>query len=296
MLYLVGGYVRDLLLERNNEDIDFLVVGSGTDFAEKLAARLGVLKVVTFKNFGTAHFYYDKYDLEFVGARKESYDKNSRKPVVEDGTFLDDINRRDFTINTMAISLNIDSFGDLIDTYNGLDDLSNKIIRTPLDPFVTFSDDPLRIMRAFRFAATLNFTLDDTILVASAKMKERLKIVSQERITDEFLKLLAAPKPSIGIKQLFYAGILEIIFPEIANLAGVEQRQDFHHKDVFLHTCLVVDNISKVTNNLWLRFAALVHDIAKPATKRFQEGTGWTFHGHEDLGAKMMKGIFRRMK
>lgn len=295
-IYLVGGFVRDLLLERKNEDIDFLVVGSGTGFASKLADRLGVSKVVTFKNFGTAHFFYDKYELEFVGARKESYDKDSRKPMVEDGTFLDDISRRDFTINTMAISLNKGSFGELVDTYNGLEDLQNKIIRTPLDPFVTFSDDPLRIMRAYRFAATLNLTLDDSVLVASTKMKERLKIVSQERITDEFLKLLASPKPSIGLKQLFYAGIMEIIFPEFANLAGVEQKQDFHHKDVFLHTCQVVDNIAQVSDNIWLRFAALVHDIAKPATKRFVEGTGWTFHGHEDLGAKMLKGIFRRMK
>jgi tRNA nucleotidyltransferase/poly(A) polymerase len=306
-LFIVGGFVRDLILKRERKEIDFLVVptsdeylnqsgGNGIYFAERYASMLGVKNVIVYKNFGTAHFKYEDFDLEFVGARKESYRQNSRNPKVTEGTFEDDINRRDFTINTLAISLNKDDYGELIDTFNGLEDLKNKIIRTPLDSEVTFNDDPLRIMRAYRFASQLNFDLDESINIAANKLRERLKIVSQERITDEFLKILESPKPSVGLELLYYSGVMEIIFPEIANLAGVEQRKDYHHKDVFFHTCMVVDNIAKVTENVWLRFAALVHDIAKPPTKKFIEGIGWTFHGHEELGARMMKSIFKRMK
>lgn len=295
-VYIVGGYVRDLILDRKRSDIDFLVIGSGPEFANLTADELGIKNISVFNNFGTAHFNYEGLDVEFVGARRESYDRKTRKPVVEDGTFQEDISRRDFTINTLAISLNKNNFGELIDIYNGYDDIQNKLIRTPLDPVKTFDDDPLRIMRAFRFAAQLDFNVDESIMKAAREMRSRLAIVSQERITDEFLKILASPKPSIGLKLLYDSGVLEIIFPEIAIMAGVDQRKDFHHKDVFLHTLQVVDNICKQTDNVWLRFAALVHDIAKPPTKKFVEGIGWTFHGHEELGARMMKKIFIRMK
>lgn len=294
--YIVGGYVRDLILKRSRSDIDILVIGNGPEFAKKVADELGVKNVSIFNNFGTAHFMIDNLDVEFVGARRESYDRKTRKPAVEVGTFLEDITRRDFTINTLAISLNKKNYGALVDVFNGYVDLRNKLIRTPLDPLKTFDDDPLRIMRAFRFASQLDFTVDESIMIAAGEMRERLTIVSQERITDEFIKILASPKPSIGLKLLFDSGVLEIIFPEIAVMAGVDQRKDFHHKDVFLHTLQVVDNISKETENVWLRFAALVHDIAKPPTKKFVEGIGWTFHGHEELGARMMKKIFLRMK
>ncbi len=295
-LFIVGGFVRDLILRRKRTEIDFLVIGNGPEFAEFTAKKLGVKNLSVFRNFGTAHFQYNNFELEFVGARKESYDKISRKPVVEAGTFDDDISRRDFTINTLAISLNKENYGFLIDTYKGLEDIQNKLIRTPLNPYETFDDDPLRIMRAFRFASQLKFEVADEIMLASKEMKERLKIVSQERITDELLKILSSPKPSVGLKLLYQSGVIEIIFPEIAKMAGVEQRQDYHHKDVFFHTLEVVDNISENTDNIWLRFAALVHDIAKPQTKKFIEGIGWTFHGHEEIGARMMKNIFRRMK
>jgi putative nucleotidyltransferase with HDIG domain len=271
-------------------------MGSGTEFAERYAEKLGIKNVSVFRNFGTAHFRYEDHDLEFVGARKESYNRDSRKPSIYTGSFLDDINRRDFTINTLALSLNKEDYGDLIDTYNGIKDLENKIIKTPIDPLITFDDDPLRIMRAFRFASQLNFRLDDSIPNAANQLKQRLKIVSQERITDEFLKILSSENPSIGLMSLYQTGVLEIIFPELANLAGVDQRKDYHHKDVFFHTCKVVENIAKVTDNLWLRFAALVHDIAKPQTKKFVEDIGWTFHGHEELGARMIKPIFKRLK
>lgn len=295
-VFLVGGFVRDLILERKKNEMDFLIVGDGPSFAKELSLQLGVKEISIFKNFGTAHFRYQDYDLEFVGARKESYKRNSRNPIVTNGTLEDDLNRRDFTINTLAISLNKNSFGELIDKFNGLNDIQNKLIKTPLEPEKTFDDDPLRIMRAFRFASQLNFQVEETTFQAASKMAERLKIVSQERITDEFLKILSSPKPSVGLELLFKSGVMKVIFPEVHNLAGVEQRKDFHHKDVFYHTCQVVDNISKVTDNVWLRFAALMHDIAKPATKRFVDGIGWTFHGHEDLGAKMMKNIFVRLK
>ncbi|MCU0344199.1 MAG: CCA tRNA nucleotidyltransferase [Ignavibacterium sp.] len=295
-VYAVGGFVRDIILNRERNDLDILVIGSGPAFAESVADKIGITNVSYFKNFGTAHFDYQGMNVEFVGARKESYDRNTRKPIVEDGTFEDDIARRDFTINSLAISVNKNEFGELVDKYNGLSDIKNKLIKTPLDPLKTFDDDPLRILRAFRFASQLNFNVDDGIMKASNEMRSRLAIVSQERITDEFLKILESPKPSIGLKLLFDSGVLEVIFPEISIMAGVDQRKDYHHKDVFLHTLQVVDNICNETENVWLRFAALVHDIAKPPTKKFVEGIGWTFHGHEDLGARMMKKIFHRMK
>lgn len=295
-IYLVGGFVRDIILRRKRNEMDFLIVGNGPDFAQMAAQSLGIKNVTVFRTYGTAYFRYNEFDLEFVGARKESYNRKSRKPVIEDGNFEDDIKRRDFTINSIAVSLNQDDFGKVIDTFNGISDIEEQMIRTPLDPVSTFNDDPLRIMRAFRFASQLNFNVDEAVKNAAKIMKERLKIVSQERITDEFLKILASPKPSIGLKLLFLSEVMEIIFPEISKMAGVEQRQDYHHKDVFYHTCQVVDNISEFTDDIWLRFAALVHDIAKPATKKFVDGIGWTFHGHEELGARMMKNIFRRMK
>ncbi|MEG8947461.1 CCA tRNA nucleotidyltransferase [Rosettibacter firmus] len=295
-LYLVGGFVRDLILNRKREEFDFLIVGDGPAFAKDFANKLGISDIIIYKNFGTAHFKYKDYSLEFVGARKESYKKNSRNPLVQPGTLDDDINRRDFTINTLAISLNEDSYGELLDKFNGINDINNRIIKTPLDPFTTFDDDPLRIMRAFRFATQLDFKIEENTLRAAREMKDRLKIVAQERITDEFLKILASPKPSIGLKLLYENEIMKVIFPEIHNLGGVEQRSDYHHKDVFYHTCMVVDNVAIVSDNLWLRFAALVHDIAKPLTKKFVEGIGWTFHGHEELGARMMKGIFTKLK
>jgi poly(A) polymerase len=295
-LFIVGGFVRDFLLNKNANEIDFLVIGSGIDFAEAFAKELRINQVAVYRSFGTAHLKYREYDYEFVGARKESYNYNSRNPVVETGTFEDDISRRDFTINTLAVSLNKNEYGKLVDIYNGLDDLSSKIIRTPLDPHITFNDDPLRIMRAIRFASQLNFEVDEKVLDTIKKLSERLKIISQERITDEFMKILSSPKPSVGILLLYNTGVLQIIFPEISDLAGIEQRKDQHHKDVLIHTCMVIDNLAEVSDNIWLRFAALVHDIAKPQTKKFIDGIGWTFHGHEEIGARMMEGIFHRMK
>jgi poly(A) polymerase len=306
-IFIVGGFVRDLILQREkaegNCEIDFLVIGDGPEFASQFAGMLGVKNVAIFRNFGTAHFRYNDFDLEFVGARKESYRRNTRKPEVEKGTFEDDIYRRDFTINTLAVSVNKKNFGKLIDTFDGLNDIKNKLIKTPVDPMITFNDDPLRILRAYRFASQLNFDVDESINKASYQLRERLKtlpdgrqVVSQERITDEFLKILLSPVPSVGLIHLYRSGIMEIIFPEIHRLSGVEQINEYHHKDVFFHTCKVVDNISESTSNVWLRFAALVHDIAKPQTKKFVEGTGWTFHGHDEIGARMMKGIFRRMR
>ncbi|MGD8777667.1 MAG: CCA tRNA nucleotidyltransferase [Ignavibacteria bacterium] len=295
-LYVVGGYVRDLILNRSRSEIDFLVVGDGIDYANKLAGHLNIKAVSVFKNFGTAHLRYKDIDLEFVGARKESYKRGSRNPDVVPGTFIDDISRRDFTVNTLAVSLNKKDFGEIIDTFNGLEDIENKLIRTPINPHETFDDDPLRILRAFRFASQLEFEIDSRIMKAAESLRERLKIISQERITDEFMKILASSKPSVGLKLLYYSKVIEIVFPEVSKLGGTEQREDYHHKDVFLHTCIVVDNISAVTENVWLRFAALVHDIAKPNTKKFVEGIGWTFHGHEEIGARMMKRIFKRLK
>ncbi|MCX7611533.1 MAG: CCA tRNA nucleotidyltransferase [Ignavibacterium sp.] len=295
-IYLVGGFVRDLFLGRQKNEIDILVIGSGVEFAKKLTQELQIKNLTTYKNFGTAHFNYQEYKIEIVGARKESYDRNSRNPIVEDGSFDDDISRRDFTINAIAISINDEDYGTIIDKFNGLKDIKNRIIRTPLDPVITFNDDPLRILRAIRFATQLQFQIQEDALEAAKKLKERLKIISQERITDEFLKILASSKPSIGLILMHNLGLLDVIFPELAKLSGVEQRKDYHHKDVFYHTCEVVDNISKNTDDIWLRFAALVHDIAKPLTKKFVEDVGWTFHGHEEIGARMVKGIFKKLK
>ena len=295
-VFIVGGFIRDLILNKEVEDIDFLVIGDVVKYAKSFANSLGIDEIVIYKNFGTAHFNHQGLNFEFVAARKESYKKSSRKPLVTEGTFVDDISRRDFTINTIAVSVSKDKFGEVTDLFNGLDDIKRKIIKTPLDPTETFDDDPLRILRAFRFASQLNFNADESILIAAEEMRDRLNIVSQERITDEFLKILKSPKPSIGLVLLQKSKVMEIIFPEISQMIGVEQREEYHHKDVFYHTCEVVDNISKKTGNVWLRFAALVHDIAKPKTKRFVEGTGWTFHGHEELGARIMKSIFKRMK
>jgi putative nucleotidyltransferase with HDIG domain len=295
-VYIVGGFVRDLFLGRDKKEFDFLIVGDGVEFANEISKKLKEKKVVIYKNFGTAQFQHGKYFLEFVGAREESYDRASRNPKVERGTFLQDIKRRDFTINTLAISLNENDFGELIDTYNGLEDIEKKILRTPIDPMITFDDDPLRIMRAFRFASNLEFDVVDEIKIAASEMKERLSIVAQERITEEFLKILSSARPSIGLKLMFETGVMSVVFPEISIMGGVEQRKDYHHKDVFQHTCIVVDNIIRVTDDVWLRFAALVHDIAKPQTKRFVEGIGWTFHGHEEMGARMMKSVFEKLK
>ena len=295
-VYVVGGFIRDLILNKEVEDIDFLIVGDVMKYAQTLAASFGINDVVVFKTFGTAHFTYEGLNFEFVAARKESYRKSSRKPLVSEGTFYDDISRRDFTINTIAVSVIKEKFGEVIDRFNGIDDIEKKLIKTPLDPNITFDDDPLRILRAFRFASQLNFSVDESILKSAEELRERLEIVSQERITDEFLKILKSPKPSVGLKLLQDSKVMEIIFPEISQMIGVEQRAEYHHKDVFYHTLEVVDNISKKTDDVWLRFAALVHDIAKPKTKKFIEGTGWTFHGHEELGARIMKSIFKRMK
>ena len=294
--YIVGGFIRDLILKKKVEDIDFLVIGDVVKYATSLANSVGIDDIVIYKNFGTAHFNHQGLNFEFVAARKESYRKSSRKPAVSEGTFYDDIFRRDFTINAIAVSITSDKFGEVTDLLNGIRDIETKLIKTPLDPWETFDDDPLRILRAFRFAAQLNFSVDKSILDAAEEMRDRLEIVSQERKTDEFLKILKSPKPSVGLELIQKSRVLEVIFPEISQMIGVEQRKDYHHKDVFYHTLEVVDNISQKTDNVWLRFAALVHDIAKPKTKKFIEGIGWTFHGHEELGARMMKSIFKRMK
>lgn len=295
-VFVVGGYVRDALLGIEDKDIDILVIGDGVGFAKTVARKLGTKKVVVHEKFRTAMVPLKHGKIEFVGARKERYEVTSRKPQVSTGTLEDDLLRRDFTVNALAVCLNRKGFGDLHDPVNGQKDLKHRVIRTPLDPARTFSDDPLRILRAIRFASQLEFSIEGKTLVAIKEMKERLSIVSQERITDEFLKILKSPKPSIGHCLMFDTGIMHIVFPEIAQMAGVDQRKDHHHKDVFVHTCTVVDNIADATDNIWLRFSALVHDIAKPTTKSFKPGVGWTFHGHEELGARMMKGIFRHLK
>ncbi|HTH56156.1 MAG TPA: HD domain-containing protein [Cyclobacteriaceae bacterium] len=294
--YAVGGFVRDLLLKRACKDIDFVCVGSGIQLAEALAQTLGNAQVTTFKNFGTAMIKYQDFDLEFVGARKESYRSDSRKPIVEDGTLEDDQKRRDFTINAMAISLNEKNYGELIDPFGGVDHLSKKIIKTPLEPEITFSDDPLRMMRAIRFASQLNFDIEADSYEAITKNTARLKIVSLERITDELNKIILSPVPSYGFKLLFHSRLLKEFFPEMVALHGVEYVDNKAHKDNFFHTLQVLDNVAKASDNLWLRWAAILHDIAKPATKRFDPQVGWTFHGHEDKGARMTPGIFRRMK
>lgn len=295
--YVIGGFVRDLLLKRGSKDIDIVSVGSGIELAEQVATRLGQdVHVSVFKNFGTAQIRQGDLEVEFVGARKESYNPDSRKPVVEDGTLLDDQNRRDFTINAMGISLANNTFGELIDPFDGIRDLKRKIIRTPLEPAITFSDDPLRMMRAIRFASQLNFDIEAETFDAIIQMKERISIVSAERIAEELNKIILSPTPSYGFKLLHEAGLLEIIFPEMIDLKGVEHIEGKGHKDNFYHTLQVLDNLSANSNDLWLRWAAILHDIAKPATKRFDKKIGWTFHNHEEVGARMVPTIFRRMK
>ncbi|OHX65700.1 CCA tRNA nucleotidyltransferase [Flammeovirga pacifica] len=294
--YLVGGFVRDLLLERPSKDIDIVCVGSGIVLAEEVAKQGGNLPCNTFKSFGTAMVKFHEYEVEFVGARRESYRRESRKPIVEDGTLEDDQNRRDFTINALAISLNEDNYGDLVDPFGGVEDLNKKNIITPLEPNITFSDDPLRMMRAIRFASQLTFDIDPDTFEAISENKERISIVSKERITDELNKIILSPLPSYGFKLLFTSGLLEIIFPEMYNLHGVERRDGKGHKDNFYHTLKVLDNVSEKSTDLWLRWAAILHDIAKPPTKRFNNRVGWTFHGHEDKGARMTPGIFKRLK
>lgn len=295
--YVVGGYVRDIFLERPSKDIDVVVVGSGIAMAEALGRRLGRgAHVSVFKNFGTAQLKYRNTEVEFVGARKESYTHDSRKPIVEDGTLEDDQNRRDFTINALAVCLNSDRFGELVDPFGGLDDLKERTIRTPLDPDITFSDDPLRMMRCIRFATQLNFYIDDETFESLCRNKERIGIISRERIADELNKIMLSPIPSKGFIDLERSGLLELIFPELAALQGIETRNGRTHKDNFYHTLEVLDNISRKTDNLWLRWAALLHDIAKPVTKRWDPCVGWTFHNHNFIGEKMIPTIFRKMK
>ncbi|MCX7743090.1 MAG: CCA tRNA nucleotidyltransferase [Flavobacteriales bacterium] len=294
--YLVGGHVRDLLLNRASKDIDIMSVGRGIDLAERVASRLGLLeKLVVYKNFGTALIHVDSLEIEFVGARKESYRANSRKPIVEDGTLEDDLKRRDFTINALAVKVNSDGLGTLVDLFGGIRHLEQKLLKTPLDADITYSDDPLRMMRAIRFASQLNFTIEQESLEAIQRNAHRINIVSKERIVDELNKIVLSPRPSKGFKLLFNTGLLHQIFPEMVALQGVETVDGKSHKDNFYHTLQVLDNLSNHTDKLWLRWAAIMHDIAKPATKRFEEGVGWTFHGHEDLGAKMTPKIFKNL-
>jgi len=295
--YVIGGFVRDLILSRPCTDIDVVVVGSGIDFARKLSQKIeGKPQVKVFKTYGTAMLRFRQWELEFVGARKESYSRDSRKPVVESGTLADDQLRRDFTINALAISLKPNDFGAIIDPFNGLEDLKRKCIKTPTDPHTTFDDDPLRMMRAIRFATQLQFDIDPTSLAAIEEMTARIEIVSMERITTELNKIIASPKPSIGFKLLFNTGLLHYFFPEMVSLHGVDEEMGLRHKDNFYHTLEVLDNVSKASENLWLRWAAILHDIAKPLTKRFHPDLGWTFHGHEDRGARMTPKIFKRLK
>ncbi|MBI1184502.1 HD domain-containing protein [bacterium] len=295
--YLVGGFVRDLLLKRPCKDADILVVGDGVQFAQKVHEHINKGNFSYFKNFGTANIRMaDGFEIEFVGARKESYQRGSRKPIVESGSFADDIARRDFTINTLAIALNEANFGELIDTYNGVADLRKGIIRTPLDAEITYSDDPLRMMRAVRFASQLRFQISEPSFEAITAQKDRIAIISQERISDELNKIMLSPKPSVGFDLLFTSGLLQYILPELTALYGVEDREGVSHKDNFYHTLKVLDNLSSVSGDLWLRWAALLHDVGKAPTKRFDKKAGWTFHGHEVVGARMVKTIFTRLK
>lgn len=295
-IYVIGGYVRDLLLQRPSNDIDIVVHGNGIALAEAAAARLGNLKVSVFKNFGTAMFRYKGMEIEFVGARKESYRADSRKPIVEEGSLEDDQKRRDFTINALAISLNPSDYGQLVDPFGGLDHLEQRLIQTPLEPGITFSDDPLRMMRAIRFASQLNFKIEKNTLLAIAGYSERISIVSKERIMDEFNKIMLSPEPSRGILLLDETGLLKRFFPELAALKGTETINGIGHKDNFLHTLKVLDTLSLHTQDLWLRWAALLHDIGKPVTKKFIPGQGWTFYGHNHVGERMVAKIFNRLK
>ncbi|MDZ4746524.1 MAG: HD domain-containing protein [bacterium] len=298
-IYVVGGFVRDALMGRANTDVDITVVGDPLEFADRVATLFRT-KAIHYERFRTALVPVGERNVEFVGTRLERYDADSRKPIVTEGTLEDDLRRRDFTVNAMAASLHADNLGEIIDLWHGAEDLEAKVLRTPLDPIVTMEDDPLRMMRAARFAAQLDFVVDEKTLRAIQSMAERIKIVSQERITDEFMKILASPRPSVGLMILHETGLLAHIFPEVEALAGVDLvrvgEREYRHKDVFRHTLQVVDNVSAMSDNVWLRFATLMHDIAKPRTKRFVQGTGWTFHGHEEVGARWQDKIFRRMK
>lgn len=298
-VYVVGGYVRDYYLKRPGggdvTDIDFVTVGSGIELAKKVAKKLRSKQLSVFKQFGTAQVKHNELDLEFVGARKESYRRNSRKPVVEDGTLEDDQLRRDLTINALSWCLNPDSFGTLHDPFNGIRDLQNKLIRTPIDPAQTFDDDPLRMMRAVRFATQLNFEIEEETFAAIRKMAPRLSIISKERIIDELNKIVLSPKPSIGFAKLLETGLLKQFFPEMVNLVGVDEQNGQRHKDNFWHTLKVLDNTARLSDDLWLRWAAIMHDIAKPPTKKYVKGVGWTFHGHDALGAKWVPRIFKRL-
>lgn len=294
-VYVIGGFVRDLFLNRPSKDIDILVIGNGISFAES-AGKILNTRVAVFKNFGTAMLKYGDLEIEFVGARKESYRSDSRKPIVQNGTLEDDQKRRDFSINAMAISLNPESFGKLLDPFNGIFDIENKIIKTPLNAVETFSDDPLRMMRAVRFATQLGFTIDASAIDAIKRNNDRIHIVSKERITEELNKIIVSNIPSIGFNHLFDTGLLKQIFPQMVDLYGVNIIDGKGHKDNFYHTLQVLDNIAETTNDLWLRWAAILHDIAKPATKRFEKQHGWTFHGHEDKGARMVPKIFAQLK
>lgn len=295
--YVIGGFVRDLILNRKSKDLDIVVLGDAAKIATAAAKAIGNnVPVTVFKNFGTAMIKTDEWEIEFVGARKESYNPDSRKPTISTGTLEDDQNRRDFTINALAISINENNYGELLDPFQGLNDIEHKIIRTPLEPEITYSDDPLRMMRAIRFAAQLGFTIEKESFDAIVAQRDRIKIISMERVAEELNKMLMSAKPSIGFDLLFKSGLLKLIFRELQNLHGVDTINGKSHKDNFYHTLEVLDNICATTDNLWLRWAALLHDIAKPPTKRFDPEHGWTFHGHEDKGSRMVPGIFRDLK
>ena len=295
-VYVVGGFVRDFFLQRERREMDFVVVGDGIKFAELLAKHLRLPKPTVYRNFGTAMLTWEEMQLEFVGARKESYRGDSRKPQVEPADLPSDLSRRDFTINAMAFALNAGNFGTLVDPFDGQKDLQAKLLRTPLAPAATFSDDPLRLLRAIRFATQLDFEIEENTFNGMREMRERLRIISQERITEEFLKILAAPKPSLGFRLLDDAGVLAIIFPEFVALKGVEEYKGYFHKDVFNHTLMVMDNLAAMSEKVPLRLSAVFHDIAKPRTKAFIQGKGWSFHGHEDIGARMLPAIFNRLR